>query len=341
MMPHADPEEITAAFTDMTGLRPTLLPAAPEVDLLLEAGGHRFIFEVKAYSSAQVVGLAIRTLQRYAGNDPTAVPVVVVPFMGDVGKRLCAAAQVQWIDLSGNAHLTVPGLRVNIQGQPNRFLQAGRPMNLFATKSARLARTLLLHSGQSFSQRELARLSNLGPGFVSRLVERYVAAGLVETQGRRPMVVRLQAPDLLLDMWRDSYDFGVHQVQSGHVPARSGVELLKRVSQELAAGEVPYAATGLGAAWLQAPCANFRLVTIYAAKLPSPAILETLHWREDPRGANLWLVRPQDEDVFRGGAVTDGIRHVSPVQTYLDLKAQPERAAEAAAALRTACLRWS
>jgi hypothetical protein len=133
----------------------------------------------------------------------------------------------------------------------------------------------------------------------------------------------------------------VHQLEPGHVPARSGLELLQRVGQELSAWGVPYAATGLGAAWLQAPFANFRLVTIYIAEWPSEDVLERLSWREDAEGANLWLVRPKDDDVFRGGGTTDGIPHVSAVQTYLDLKAQPERSEEAAEALRAARLKWS
>lgn len=336
-----EPRIIPAVFAEVTGLAPAILPSRPEVDLLLEAGGQLFAFEMKAYASAQAVGGAIMQLQRYAANDPAAVPVVVVPFMGEVGKRLCAAAGVQWLDLSGNAQISIPGLRVNVQGKTNRFLQSGRPMDLFATKSARLARTLLLHAGESFNQRQLARQSNLGPGFVSRLVKRYVEADLVEAQGERPMLVRLKAPDLLLEMWRDSYDFSVHEVEPGHVPARSGLELLKRTAQELGAGGVPYAATGLAAAWLLAPFANFRLVTIYVGEWPSQDVLDRLSWREDARGANLWLVRPKDDDLFRGGAVAEGIQHVSAVQAYLDLKAQPERSEEAAAALRAACLKWS
>jgi hypothetical protein len=336
-----EPRSITEAFAEATGLSPVMLPSQPGVDLLLEAGGYRFVFGVKAYASTQAVGTAIQALQRYAADDPAAVPVVTVPFMGEVGKGLCAAAGVQWLDLSGNARIAVSGLRVNIQGKANRFAQAGRPRDLFATKSSRLARTLLLHADRVFSQRELAGLSGLGPGHVSRLVKGYAAAGLVDLQGDRPMQVRLKTPDLLLDLWRSSYDFGVHQVEPGHVPARSGRELLQRVSHELASHGVLHAATGLGAAWLQAPFANFRLVTVYIAQWPSEDVLERLSWREDAQGANLWLVRPKDDDALRGGGITDGIQHVSAVQTYLDLKAQPERSEEAAEALRAACLKWS
>ena len=115
-------------------------------------------------------------------------------------------------------------------------------------------------------------------------------------------------------------------------PSRAGVSLPPEAWGQL----MPYLAAAL-----QAPIANFRLVTIYAAEWPSQDVLDRLSWREDREGANLWLVRPKDDDVFRGGVVTDGIQHVSAVQTYLDLKAQPERSKEAAEVLRAACLKWS
>jgi hypothetical protein len=75
--------------------------------------------------------------------------------------------------------------------------------------------------------------------------------------------------------------------------------------------------------------------------LPSPALLEQLDCREDPRGANLWLAVPNDAGVFHGAVEKDGIRCVHPVQVYLDLKFRPERATEAAEHLRAGLLTWS
>jgi len=70
-------------------------------------------------------------------------------------------------------------------------------------------------------------------------------------------------------------------------------------------------------------------------------LLDGLGFREEERGSNVWLVLPRDEDVFRGAGLRDGLRRVSAVQVYLDLKAQPERAEEAAEELRRTHLRWS
>lgn len=70
----------------------------------------------------------------------------------------------------------------------------------------------------------------------------------------------------------------------------------------------------------------------------SDGLRASLGFREEPRGANLWLVVPSDVGVFQGAAEQGGVRCVHPVQAYVDLKAHPERAAEAAEHLRAELL---
>jgi hypothetical protein len=53
---------------------------------------------------------------------------------------------------------------------------------------------------------------------------------------------------------------------------------------------VEHAATGLAAAWAFTRFAVFRIATLYLADDPSSELIEKLTFREDSRGANLWLV---------------------------------------------------
>ena len=92
--------------------------------------------------------------------------------------------------------------------------------------------------------------------------------------------------------------------------------------------------TALPAAWLWTRYAGFRLSTVYLSVDPSAGLKEDLGFREEHRGANTWLVVPNDEGVFDGAELVDDIRCVHPVQAYVDLKNHPERAAEAASELR-------
>ncbi|RLC03935.1 MAG: hypothetical protein DRH90_10000 [Deltaproteobacteria bacterium] len=79
---------------------------------------------------------------------------------------------------------------------------------------------------------------------------------------------------------------------------------------------------------------------LFLADSPGKNLFDQLHFREDDRGANTWLVVPNDKGVFHGSSDQDGIVCVHPVQVYLDLKGHPERAKEAASMVRQEKLKW-
>ena len=122
-------------------------------DIAVEHGRHRFVIEVKAASSSASVGAAIEQLKRYTSRaGRRVIPILAVPYMGEVSRRLCSDAEVSWFDLSGNANIVAPGLRIQIEGKPNRFVRPGRPSTVFAPKSSRIARHLLIDPGLVFRQ---------------------------------------------------------------------------------------------------------------------------------------------------------------------------------------------
>ena len=96
--------------------------------------------------------------------------------------------------------------------------------------------------------------------------------------------------------------------------------------------------TGLSAAWQLTHFAAFRIATFFVEESLSPDLSEQLGFREEPRGANLWLVIPNDAGVFHGAELREGVSCVHPVQAYMDLKGHPERAADAAVQLRSELL---
>jgi DNA-binding transcriptional ArsR family regulator len=315
------------------------VPPAPidgyEPDAEFRASSRGFVVEYKAAASADVIGGAITSLQRVRHAQPDAIPLIVVPFMGDVGKRLCEEAGVSWLDLSGNASIHAPGLEVRIEGLPNAHARPGRPKSLFSPTYSRLAHALLLHPEQQFTAAALADLTGMHRGTLSKLLRRYADAGFLEVRGEgKGARWRAVNPPLLLDAWREAYDFSAHVVKRGNVPALAGESLLKTMADLLSEAGLEYAATGLAAAWLIEPFATYRLVTLYTPVWPTEGLMKSLGFLDEPRGANLWLVQPDDDGVLMGSCETGGVRHVGAVQTYLDLKAQPERSRDAAGALR-------
>ena len=336
-------DEIVDLLADLLDSSPKKIrsqaAAANGYDYSISVPGHRFLVEYNVSASAGPLAGAVDQLKKYAdANQDKGLPLIVVPFMGQVGGELCHRSDISWLDLSGNAKIVAPGLRIRVEGRPNKFTDRGRPPNVFAAKSSRIARQLLLHPQQFQTQAELARQTELGDGYVSKIVRRLEQEQYLDANDDG--AVRPRDPNLLLDAWHDAYDFNRHRIIKGHAPARSGDELLQRIVKSLSREKLEYAATGLSAAWLLTNFAAFRLVTVYVHAMPSRSLLKQIEFSDEPKGANLWLVLPDDEGVFHGSQKQAAIQCVSPVQVYLDLKEQPERAKDAAIELRRKLLNW-
>ena len=301
-------------------------------DAVITAGGHSYVLEWKRAGALSHVAAAIRqlaTAKHSLSHD--VIPLLAVPHMGSAAQEHCESANVSWLDLSGNARIIAPGIFYQNLGNPNHYRRAGRPETAFGPRGARITRRLLIEPDKAARQRTLASSTGLDEGHTSRVVGKLLETGLVE---RGPDGVRVTDPEALLDAWREDYRFDRHHILRGHIAARGGDELIHAIADTLSKVEEPYAATALPAAWLWTRYAGFRLATVYLRTLPSAGLKKDLGFREEERGANTWLVVPNDEGVFDGVAVIDGISCVHPVQVYVDLKGQPERAAEAAAHIR-------
>ncbi len=308
-------------------------------DFILKAPGYELLAEFKSTSARAPLLMARQKISEFKkALKKYAIPLIVVPYMGKSGIDFCRDHNLSWIDLSGNVYMKAPGLLLHVEGRPNRFKSAGRPANVFAPKSSRIVRQLLIEPGKRYSQRELSQITGLDEGQTSRIVRRLESQGLIERDDRGGLSP--SAPDQFLDAWHEVYDFSRHQIIKGHIAARTGEELLKRVSKSLYEKNINYAATGLGGAWQYTHFAKFRLATFYLAEPPQKNLFDLLHFREDDSGANTWLVIPNDQGVFHGTSTKDNIICVHPVQIYLDLKGHPERAKEAAAMLRKDILKW-
>jgi DNA-binding transcriptional regulator YhcF (GntR family) len=311
-----------------------------EIDLFQKSGNWSFGIEYRNSSAAQFVAAAIDKLKKnIEKTDRDVVPVVAVPYMGDAGRRLCAENKVSWMDLSGNADITAPGLKIYIEGKANSFKSAGRPKDIFAPKSSRITRHLLLDSARFITQRELSNETNLDEGLVSRVVREMEKTGLLQRE-QSAGGVRPKDPNILLDAWHEKYSFSKHKIIKGFVAERTSNLIVQKLAESFTANDVKYALTGLSAAWVRSHFALYRTSTIYLSEEPSETLLKEINFTEGEKGNNTWLVIPNDEGVFDGSSLKAEICCVHPVQIYLDLKGHPERAKEAAQKLREEFLTW-
>jgi hypothetical protein len=117
-------------------------------------------------------------------------------------------------------------------------------------------------------------------GFVSRIASRLEQEAYV---AREPSgAIRLKDPGLVLDAWRQEYQFAKHGLVEGHIAARSGDALARFIGNQLAEEGIEYAATGLAAAWQYKRFAAFRIATFFLKEPLSPGAVDKLGFREEP-----------------------------------------------------------
>ena len=179
---------------------------------------------------------------------------------------LCKEHGLPWIDLSGNAHIKAPRLLIHIEGRPNKFKKVGRPANVFAPKGARIVRQLLIDPKQGYNQLELSQITGLDEGYTSRIVRRQEELNLIDRDDKGAL--KPLNPEELLEAWLEADEVSKHQIIKGHVAARSGEELLRKMTQVLSDQKVDYAATGLAGAWQYTHFTKFRMVTLFLADCP-------------------------------------------------------------------------
>lgn len=302
------------------------------VDAAVNIKDVQYLIEYKESGDVGSVMNGVRYLSQAKSRKKNFIRLLVVPYMYEPGRKHCKEEETSWLDLSGNANIAGPGIRIIIEDQPNLYKRPGRSSSVFAKKSSRVARFLLYNRLDAFSQRELALQADLDEGHVSRIARSLETLELItrDENGR----ISNQDPDALLDAWLEKYDLSKHYPIRGYIPARSGQSLMKQISDALSKKGIDYAVTGLGAAWLYTHFASFRAVTIYINENIGNELLSYLDFSETDIGFNTIIAKPNDPSILWRLNEIDGIQCVHPIQAYLDLKGQPERAQEAMPELR-------
>ena len=331
------PSEVAAHLGELLEARVDVRPAAGIADfgLVADVGPAGLPFAVAWRQSASVAVIARAAEQLRASTSSPMLPMVAAPYLSAEAQRVCAAAGVGWIDLSGNVHIKAPSLLVHVEGKENRFKRAGRPGDPFAPRSARVTRALLRDPSAWHTQQDLVTQSQLARSQVSRALAHLDDLGLLQRHPDDRHRLRPNNPMSLLKTWAGSYDLKKHQLRTFHLSARTGDQLTQLLHERLGGLHLGHAFTGLAAAWLHCPMAGYRLSTAFVERMPTDSELSRADIRAVTEGFNVWLIAPNDDDILRAEYVVDvkGIPCVSRVQTWLDVQGHPERAPEAAEAL--------
>ena len=263
------------------------------------AGGVvRYLVEEKRHLRHQDVGVVVEQLNRRRATLPPSQAGDRVLLLAPHVRRQQAAAleraEVDYVDLAGNAHLQVPGLFVHVEGRkPQKDAPAapGRPQKgWIKTVMAVLVRPGLA----SAPYRALADQANVALGTVAGCMRDLDARGLLQRgkDGRR-----VENRQGLVALWVQAYIEGLRpklRERRFQVRAREKQEIWPRLQKVLAERAQPWALTGADAAGRRTPFFRADETEIYAPArvLEDREAQKALVAQPAARGGNLLVIEP-------------------------------------------------
>jgi hypothetical protein len=254
------------------------------------------------------IGRTLRTLAPH-------VPILVVaPWLSARARTLLRAEGLNYLDQTGNAsiRLETPALFIQTEGAARDPAPTPRgKARLRGPKAGRLIRTLV-DVRPPYGVRELAGVSDLAPGYVSRLLDALDEDALIE-RGRRGRVERTDVRGLL-KRWAETYDVFKAKDTATFVAPGGAAAALSTLTEARGLGNT--AVTGSFAAVRYAPVAAPALLAVYSDNVE--ALARDLALLPTDEGTNVALLRPFDPVVWERTHEDAGIRYAAPAQIAVD-----------------------
>ena len=258
---------------------------------------------------------------------PADNPVVVAPYLGPAVRERLVEAGLGFVDLTGNVRLALgsPGLFIDASGADMNPYRRARPSrSLRGGKAGRIVRALIDRM-EPPGVRALAAMTGANPGYISRIVALLDEQALIERRGRG-RIVGVDWPRLL-DRWSQDAPLSSRGAQTMCLEPRSLAAMISR----LGTSSLRYAVTGTLAVAEFAPVAAAHLAVLYVENVDDA--VSGLDLRIAERGANIMLIEPEDDGVFAGSTLRNGLSVVAVSQAAADLLTSPGRGPAEAEAL--------
>ena len=329
-----------AAESDLDVYRPALQKWMPKAEIraLEEAlvqfdgvvtwktagGAVRYLVEEKRHLRHQDVGVVIEQLNRRRATLPPGQAGDRILFLAPHVRRQQAAAferaEIDYLDLAGNAHLQAPGLFVHVEGRkPQKDLATapGRPQKgWIKTVMAILIRPGLTNA----PYRALADEADVALGTVAGCMNDLAARGLLlkGKDGRR-----VDDRQALVALWVQAYVEGLRpklKERRFQVLAEGKREIWLRLQKVLAERAQPWALTGADAAKRRMPFFRADETEIYAPvrALEDREAQKALVAQPAARGGNLLVIEPPGPLAI-AGETDDDLPVTSGLLAYAEL----------------------
>jgi len=266
-------------------------------------------------------------------------PVIIAPYISELGREICKKIGVGFLDLSGNAYLDFGSFYMEIEGKPNRFKYPSKPTGLFNPKAERILRFYLLKdsekqvSGNSY--RNITKDVGVSLGQLSKVNKKLDEFGLWLEQ---PEGLKIIDKTKLLDLWRENYRSERNEVLNLYSIMQTS-QIEKQLAEFCKTKKIQYALTLFSGANRLAPFTRYNVATSYFSG-DVEELKRKLELKEVPSGANLQILVPYDEGVYYKAQEVDSFKVANPVQIYLDLYKYAGRGREQAEFLRERIIKF-
>jgi hypothetical protein len=264
-------------------------------------------------------------------------PVIIAPYVSELGKEICKKIGIGFLDLSGNAYLDFNSFYLEIEGKPSKFKSPDRLSGLFNPKGERILRYYLLQEkdGSAVNYRQIAKEVSVSLGQVSKVNKKLDELGLW-IEGREGM--KALDKTKLLDLWRENYRFERNRILNFY-SMKQIPQIETQIAEFCRANGIDYAFTLFSGGNRLAPFTRYNVATSYFSG-DIEKMRTGLQLKEVPSGANLQIIVPYDEGVYYKGQEVDSDMVANPIQIYLDLYKYKGRGREQAEFLRERVIKF-
>jgi hypothetical protein len=284
------------------------------------------LLEVKNIGEPRIARNAVNQLLRHQESLPDSYGVFVAPWISPVTAQICREAGIGYLDMTGNCRFTFGTVHIERAGNPNSFAEKRNLRSFYSPKASRVLRVLLHAPRRPWKLQSLAEEAQVSLGQVHKVKSLLADREWVNIE--REGIV-LSQPGELLSEWARNYSYRRNNSHQYYAP-ETPTEVESSLATASARSGIRYALAAFSAAASHAPFVRYQRAYAYVEEQGLEELVQSLHLKEVPSGANLILWIPYDEGVWYGAKEIAGVNVASDIQTYLDLHSMHERGEEAA-----------
>jgi len=297
-------------------------------DILVAGKPTKFIVEVKSLGEPLPVRTAASQINDYLRYFKGSYGILIAPYLSNASRRICREEGIGCVDLAGNAFINFKNIYIDRGGKPNPFTINRLSRSLFAPKSARILRVLLSAPLKKWYVENLSKEATISIGLASRVKRTLLLKEWIKVEKKGFYLIK---PEEVLNQWVSNYSYQKNPSLS-YYSGSTDDELESVIDSECKKRGYEYGLALFSGARKIAPFVrSMKFFSYIDGDIED--IAKTLQMKKVESGANVTLFQPYDKGIFYGLQELNGIKVVSDIQLYLDLKSYKGRGEEAAQAI--------